>query len=120
MNITYVDTDSREVVAIVDDPAPMICQASPEEFAARLGATVVRILPTPYENEWKVELKIPTEVRRLHMPLPGDPVRFTAKAGVHECEVTGTYQFKRDRFYVILDDDGEEWGVQSMWEMKKV
>jgi hypothetical protein len=120
MNITYLDTDSREVVAIVDDPALCIWEAGAERFAVRLGATVVKILPTPYENEWQVELKIPTAVRRLHMPLPGDPVRFTAKADVHECEVTGTYQFKRDRFYVILDNDGEEWGVQSMWEMIKV
>ena len=119
MNITYLDADTREVIDIVDDQAPRISKAGAEKFAARLGAIVIKILPTPFENEWKVELKIPTDVRRLHMPLPGDPVRFPAKVGVHEHEVTGTYQFQRDRSYVILDDAGGEWEVQSMWQMKK-
>src|SRR5215207_6836375 len=95
MNITYLDTDTREVIDILDDPAPTICQVSAERFAARLGATVVKIVPTPYENEWRIELKIPSDVRRLHMPLSGDPVRFMVKMGVHEREVTGVYQFRR-------------------------
>jgi hypothetical protein len=120
MDITYLDADTQEVIDIVDDPAPAICQVGAERFAARLGATVVKIIPTYQENEWKVELRIPSDVRRLHMPLPGDPVRFMAKVGVHEHEVTGAYQFKRDRSYVILDNGGGEWEVQSMWEMRKL
>lgn len=120
MNITYLDADTREVIDIVDDPATSICGADAEKFAARLGAIVIKILPTPYENEWKAELKIPSDVRRSYMPLPGDPVRFTAKVGIHEHEVSGVYQFQRDRSYVILDDAGGEWEVQSMWQMKKL
>ena len=120
MNITYLDADTREVIDIIDDSASVISEVGAERFAARLGATVVKIVPTPYENEWKVELKIPSDVRWLHMPLPGDRVRFTAKVGIHEHEVTGTYQFHRDRSYVILDDAGGEWEVQSMWQMKKL
>lgn len=42
MNITYLDADTREVIDIVDDPASVISEA---------GAAVVKILPTPYENE---------------------------------------------------------------------
>ena len=114
MNITYIDADSREVIEVVVDPAPVISQVSAERFAASLHATVVRILPTPYENEWTVELKIPVEVRRLHMPLPGDRVRFTAKAGGHEAEVEGVYQFMRRHSYVVLDDGGGEWELGSM------
>ena len=72
----------------------------------RRGATVIKIVPTPYENEWKVELKIPNAVRRLHMPLPEDPVRFTAKVGIHEAEVSGVYQFKWGQAFVMLDDAG--------------
>ena len=120
MNITYIDADTREVIDVIDDPAPIIYQISAERFAASLGAAVVRIIPAPDEHEWTVELRVPSGVRRLHMPLPGDPVRFVAKVGVHEQEVTGTYQFQRDRSYVILDDSGGEWEVQSMWEMKKL
>ncbi len=120
MNITYLDADTREVIEIVDDPAPSISEAGAERFAARLGATVIKILPTPYEQEWKVELKVPSNVRRKHTPLPGDRVRFIARAGLHEAEVTGVYQFKRDRSYIILDDAGGEWEVGSMWQMKKL
>jgi hypothetical protein len=120
MNITYLDADSREVIEVVDDPASTICQVGAEQFAARLGATVVKIVPTPDENEWRIELKIPTAVRRLHMPLSGDPVRFTIKMGVLEHEVSGVYQFRRGHSCVILDDAGGEWEVQSMWQMKKL
>ena len=120
MNITYLDTDTREVVDVIDDPAPGICQVNAERFAARLGATVVKIVPTPTENAWRIELRIPTAVRRLYMPLPGDPVRFTAKVGIHEHEVSGVYQFRRGHSCVILDDAGGEWEVQSMWQMKKL
>jgi hypothetical protein len=38
---------------------------------------------------------------------------FTAKGGLHE--VDGVYQFKRGQSFVILDDPGGEWEVQSMW-----
>src|SRR5215216_6601036 len=104
MNITYLDADSREVIEVVDDPAPIICQVGAERFAARLGAAVVKIVPTHHENEWRIELKIPSDVRRLHMPLSGDPVRFTVNIGIHEQEVTGVYQFRRGHSCVILDD----------------
>ena len=120
MNITYLDADTREVIDVIDDPAPTIREIGTERFAARLGATVVKLVPTPYENEWRVELKIPSDVRRLHMPLPGDPVRFVAKVGIHESEVSGVYQYKRGQSFVILDDAGGEWEVQSMWQMKKL
>jgi hypothetical protein len=119
MKLTYLDADTREVIDIIDDPATTICQVATERFAARFGATVLKLIPTPYENEWKVELRIPSDVRRLHMPLPGDPVSFLAKVGIHEHEVSGVYQFKRHHSYVIFDDVGGEWEVQSMWQMKK-
>jgi len=47
MNVTYLDADTREVIDIVDDPAPAICEIRAERFAAHLGATVVKIRPTP-------------------------------------------------------------------------
>ena len=120
MKLTYIDADTREVIDILNDPAPTISQVGTERFAAPLGATVIKLVPTPYENEWRVELKIPSDVRRLHMPLPGDPVRFVAKVGVHEHEVSGVYQFKRGQSFVISDDAGGEWEVQSMWQMKNL
>jgi len=89
-------------------------------MCSRLGATVVKIVPSPDENAWRIELKIPTAVRRLHMPLSGDPVRFTVKLGVLEHEVSGVYQFRRGHSCVILDDAGGEWEAQSMWQMKKL
>ena len=70
MNITYLDADTREVIDIIDDPARTICEIGAERFAAPLGATVVKIVPTPYENEWKAELKIPSGVHRSHMSQP--------------------------------------------------
>lgn len=120
MNIIYIDADTGEVIDVIDDPTPVFSQISAERFAARLGADVARILPGPQENEWKVELTIPSDVRRLRAPLPGDRVCFTAKAGVHEHEVTGIFSFKRTHSYVIFDDDGEVWELQSIWEMKKL
>ena len=120
MNITYLDADTREVIDIIDDPAPAVSEVGAERFAARFGAKVAKIVPTPVANEWRIELKIPSDVRRLHMPLPGDPVRFTVKLGVLENEVSGVYQFRRGYSCVILDDAGQEWEVQSMWQMKKV
>jgi hypothetical protein len=69
MNITYLNVDSREVIEIIDDPAPIISQISAERFAASLCASVVRILPTHHENKWNVELKIPNEVRQSHCSL---------------------------------------------------
>jgi hypothetical protein len=120
MNITYLDADSREVIDVIDDPATSICGIGAERFAASLGATVVKILPTSQENEWQVELKIPSQVRRLHMPLPGDRVRFTAKVGVHEREMNGVYQFQRHHSYVIVDETGDEWELPSMWQISKL
>ena len=72
------------------------------------------------ENEWRIELKIPAAVRRLHMPLSGDPVRFTVKLAALEHEVRGVYQFRRGHSSVILDDAGGEWEVQGMWQLKKL
>ena len=120
MNITYIDADTREVIEVVDDPAPVIPEVGAERFAARLGARVVKIVPTPDENEWRIELKIPAAVRRLHMPLSGDPVRFTVKLAALEHEVRGVYQFRRGHSSVILDDAGGEWEVQGMWQLKKL
>ena len=120
MKITYLDADTREVIDVVDDPAPVISEISAERFAASLGATVVKIRPVHNASEWQVELKIPSEVRRSHTPLPGDRVRFTTKVGERQQEVTGIYQFKRHHSYVIVDDDGGEWEVPSRWQMKKL
>ena len=120
MNITYIDADSREVIDVIADPARAISEISAERFAARLNATVARILPTNHENEWQVELHIPIEIRRLHTPLPGDRVRFTARIDGHEFELSGTYQGKRHHSYIICDDGGGEWKRQSMWEMRKL
>lgn len=120
MNITYLDADTREVIDMVEDPALAISGIGAEQFAASLRATVVRICPTHHEDEWQVELHIPIEVRRLHTPLTGDRVRFTARIDGHELELSGTYQGKRHHSYVISDDGGGEWTRHSMWEMKKV
>ena len=51
MKLTYLDADTREVIEVIEDPARTICEIGAEWFAARLGAIVVKILPTPYENE---------------------------------------------------------------------
>ncbi len=123
MNFTILDTDTREVIEFVDDPNLAIHELRVKQqtagFAARLGAETVKLTPHT-ENEWTIELKIPLDVRRMHTPLPGDRVRFRATAGVHEHEATGTYQFKHHHSYVIFDDAGGEWEVQSMWQMKKL
>ena len=37
----------------------------------------------------------------------------------HEHGVSGVFQFKRRHSYVIFDDGGKEWQVQSMWQIKK-
>jgi hypothetical protein len=119
MNITFLDADTREVIQILDCPKSPEYTSAVTEFVSRLGAEITRTVPHENPDEWTVELKIPTEVRRAYTPLPGDRVRFTAKAGVHEHEVTGVYQFKRRYSYVILDDGEGEWEVQSMWQMMK-
>ena len=123
MKITYLDADTREVIEFVDDPNPAIHELELRQqavaFAASLSATIAKL--TPHDmNEWTIELKIPLEVRRSHTPLPGDRVRFMAKAGVHEHEVDGVYQFKRGHSYIIVDDGGGEWEVQSSWQMKRM
>lgn len=120
MNITYLDSDTREVVDIVEVPASAIYAIKAKKFAAKLGATIIRTVPTHTENEWIIELKIPLTVRRKHTLLPGDQVHFHANVGRHHHEVIGTYQFKRSHSYVIFDDGGGEWEIQSMWQMKKL
>jgi len=123
MKITYLDADTREVIEFVDDPNPAIHELELRQqavaFAASLGATIVKLIPQFDENEWTIELKIPLDVRSAHAPLPGDRVRFTAKVGIHEHEVDGVYQFRLHHSYVIFDDGGGEWELQSMWQMKK-
>jgi hypothetical protein len=120
MNITFLDTDTREVIHIVD------CPKSPEyvpavmEFVGELGAEIARTVPHEGLGWLTVELKIPVEVRRSHTPLPGDRVCFIAKAGIHEHEVSGVYQFKRRHSYIIYDDGGGEWEIQSIWQMRKM
>ena len=64
MNITYLDADSREVIDVIDDPARTICEVGAERFAAPLGATVVKIVPTPYENECG-KMTFSLELRRI-------------------------------------------------------
>lgn len=116
MKITYVDVDNREVIAVIDDPATSICGIGAEQFAAGLEAIVIRFLPTSQENDWYVELKIPSHVRELHLPAPGDRVRFTTHAG----EGTGVYQGKQNEGYVILDEAGNEWELPGMWQITKL
>jgi len=57
MKITYLDIDTREVLAIVDDPALEIYEIKAEKFAASVGASVVTIIPSDKEGEWIVKLK---------------------------------------------------------------
>jgi hypothetical protein len=120
MHITYLDADTREVLDIIDDPAPTINEVKAEKITAVLQAMVVRLIPTDDENEWTVELKIPSAVRQAHTPLPGDRVCFTAKFGYYDEELSGVFLFKRGHSYVIVDDVGGEWQLQSIWQMKKV
>ena len=120
MNITLIDADTREVIQIVECPKSSEYTGAVMEFVAKLGAEITRKIPHESPDEWTVELKIPTEVRRKYTPLPKDRVLFTAKVGVHEHEVSGVYQFKRRHSYIILDDAGGEWEVQSMWQMRKL
>jgi hypothetical protein len=119
MNMRYLDADTHELIAVIDDPSPDSYETGAEQFAASVGAAIERISPSHFENECIVELRIPPEVRRAYMPLPGDKVIFTAKAGYYEQEVVGIYKFKRGRSYVICDEVGGEWLVRSMWQMKK-
>lgn len=123
MNITYLDTDTRDVIKIADYPEPTTHQEGADRkarlFADLLPAKVVRLSPLP-DNEWTAELKIPLQVRRAHTPHPGDRVLFLAKAGIHSHEVIGTYQFMRRQSYIVLDDGGGEWELPSMWQMKKI
>ena len=119
MNMTYLDADTHELVAVIDDPSPDSYEAGAERFATSLGATIERIAPSHFEDECVIELRIPPEIRRAHMPLPGEKVIFTARDGYYEREVVGTYQFKRGRSYVICDLVGGEWQVLSIWKMKR-
>ena len=119
MNMTYLDTDTHELIAVVDDPAPESIEVSAERFAAGLRATIERILPSHFEDGCVIELRIPPEVRQAHMPCPGETVIFTARSGYYEQEMVGTYQFKRGWLYVICDQVGGEWVVHSLWQMKR-
>jgi hypothetical protein len=120
MSITYLDADTREVVDIVELQASAIYAVKAKKFAAKLGATIVRTVPTHTENEWTIELKIPLTVRRKHTLLPSDQVRFRARIGLREHKVLGAHYFRRNQSYVIFDDGGGEWEVQSMWQIKKL
>ena len=119
MNMKYLDADTHELVAVIDYPSPDSYEAGAERFAARLGATIERITPSQFEDEWVVELTIPPKVRQAYTPLPGEKVVFTARDGYYEREVIGTYRFKRGRSYVICDLLGGEWQVLSIWQMKR-
>ncbi len=120
MNMIFLDADTQEVVAVVEDPAPYAYEMGAERFAAGLGAAIARITASQVEDEYVIELCIPPEVRQAHMPRPGEKVTFTARAGYYEEEMSGTYQFKRGRHYVICDPVGGEWLVRSMWQMKRL
>jgi hypothetical protein len=120
MNMVFLDADTQEVIAVIEDPAPATYDIGAERFAAGLGAAIERITFSQVEDEYVIELNIPPEVRQVHMPLPGERVIFTARAGYYEEEMPGTYQFKRGRGYVICDDVGGEWLVRSMWQMKRL
>ncbi len=119
MDMIFLDADTHEVVAVLEDPAPNTYDIGAERFAAGLGATIERIIFSQYQDEYVIELRIPSEVRRTHMPLPGERVVFSARADYYEEQLVGTYQFKRGRFYVICDEVGGEWLVQSMWQMRR-
>jgi hypothetical protein len=120
MKLTYLDTDTREVIDVVDDPTMDFYLLKADEFAACLGAKVIRLVPSDRNGEWTAELNIPENVRRLQTPLPGDHVRFAAKFGYQDKELSGVFLFKRGHSYVVVDNDGAEWQLQSIWQMKKV
>lgn len=120
MKITYLDAGTREVIDIVDDPALVPALIKSDDFAASLDATVIKKTPADSDDEWTVELEIPDNVRLAHTPHPGDKVRFTAKFGYHDEELSGVFLFKRGRSYIVLDDYGGEWKFPSIWQMKKV
>ncbi len=116
----FLDADTHEVVAVIEDPAPYTYELGAERFAAGLGAAIKRIISSQVNDEYVIELHIPAEVRQAYMPLPGEKVVFTARAGYYEEEMVGSYQFKRGRDYVICDQVGGEWLVRSMWQMKRL
>ena len=120
MNVTLLDTDTREVIRILDCPQSPEPVAAVMEFVAKMKAVITRRIPHEKPDEWTIELKIPIDVRRAYTPLPGDRVNFMVRKGKGEHLVTGIYQFKRHHSYVILDDAGGEWELQSMWEMEKL
>ena len=124
MKITYLDAGLREVIEVVDYPecptydTAVIHRA--KEFAGNFDAKITRAVPQRDPNQWILELEIPLVVRRKHTPLPGDRVRFRTKIGHHQREVMGTYYYKRYHAYLIFDDGGGEWEIQSLWQMKKM
>ena len=109
MKITYLDAGTRDVVDIVDDPAPVPHLIKSDDFAASLDATGIKTTPVESDDEWTVELEFPDNVRLAHTPLPGDKVRFTAKFGYHDEEFSGVFLFKRGRsisFWMIMVESG--------------
>jgi hypothetical protein len=120
MNMIFLDADTLEVVAVLEDPPPATYDLGAERFAAGLGASIDRITYSQLEDEYVIELRIPPEVRQAYMPQPGERVTFTARAGYYEEEMVGTYQFQRGRVYVICDEVGGEWLVRSLWQMKRL
>ena len=120
MNVTLLDADTREVIRIVDCPQSPEYVTAVMEFVAKMKAVIARKIPHEKPNEWTIELKIPVDVRRSYTPLPGDRVNFMVHIGNGDHLITGIYQFKRHHSYVILDDGGGEWELQSMCEMEKL
>lgn len=119
MNVTFLDADTREVVCSEDYPQSPYNIAEVMKFVSKMKASIVRTVPHEEPGEWTVELKIPVRVRRTHTPLPGDTIHFRVNVGNREHWIQGVYQFKRRNSYVIQDDSGGAWKIQSMREMKK-
>ena len=120
MNVTLLDADTREVVCILDCPQSPENVADVMKFVSKMKASITRTVPHEEPGEWTVELKIPVHVRRAYTPLPGDRVHFRVNVCNREHWIMGVYQFKRRNSYVIQDDGGGDWEIQSMWEMKKM
>ncbi len=115
-----MDVDTREIIDEINEPSLLIYKVCAEQYARRLGATVVRMTPAENDDEWTIELKVPIEVRQRQTPLPGERVRFTVKLISQEYEVFGIYQHRKNQFHIVRDDYGGEWKIQSIWQMKKV
>ncbi len=120
MHLKYIDVDTQEIIDVVTDPSLAIYKVCAEQYAVNMGATVVRMNPGENDDEWTIELKIPMEVRQRQTPLPGERVRFIIKLVSEEHEVSGIFQHKKNQFYIVQDDYGGEWKIQSIWQLKKL